>query len=239
MMLNRRRFGGLLAGLAGAAATAGVGRATAPDGAGAVAEMMAGLQGASAMGFAAEMSYGASVAQAKLLTLGNAVLVKFSRGGKLLATSRAGDTVLLVDGISATLFRPAAAAKTEMTLVSQDGSAFTVPGLFLPWLGLLSTNVDREFFGGISGVTPLAQGAPEQPEMTTLAAVMGSTFTGEVWVDRASGRPARVIGTWFGSDVAASAAVNFSGWSDTVDASAFDVKGLSEAKTVALEALGL
>jgi hypothetical protein len=101
--------------------------------------------------------------------------------------------------------------------------------------------VGKDFFGGIQSVTPLAEGAPGQPETTTLAAVMGGAFTGEVWVDRGSGRPARVIGTWFGAggDVAASAAVSLSGWSDAVDGPASIVKGMTEAKTVPLEALGL
>ena len=42
-----------------------------------------------------------------------------------------------------------------------------------------------------------------------------------------------------GGDVAASAAVGLSGWSDVVEASVFEVKGLAQAKTVALDALGL
>lgn len=242
--LNRRRFGGLIAGLAGTAATSGAARATAPDGSGAIKDMMVALQSASAMVFMAETNYGASVAKAKLLTLGSVTKVIFNRSGKLLATSgtrAVPDAVLLVDGGTATLFRPAVGARAVVSLAPQDGGAFAVTGMFLPWLGLLSADVGKDFFGGIASVTPLAEGAPDQPETTTLAAVMGSAFTGEVWVDRDNGRPARVIGTWFdsGGDRAASAAVNLSGWSDVVETSAFEVKGLAEAKTVALDALGL
>jgi len=63
--------------------------------------------------------------------------------------------------------------------VPENGAAFMVTGLFVPFLGLLAENPETSFFGGINSVTSIAQGAPDQPEQTTLTAVMGAAFTGE------------------------------------------------------------
>ena len=67
-------------------------------------------------------------------------------------------------------------------------------------------------------------------------------FTGEVWIDRSIGLPARTTGTWFGAagGVAASAAVDFSGWSSEAPvAGAFAADGLDGAKSVEINGLGL
>ena len=244
--LGRRAFGGLLAGLAATAISrAPQARAAAPDGAGAVKDMIAALSASRALSFTVESSFGASVSHDKLRTLGTRASVVFQRPDSLFMVFGGGgqpDVQLLVSGGEATLFRLSLASKTVLKLVPENGPAFSVPGLFIPFLGLLSENAGPDFFGDITSITALAQGTPDQPETTTLAAVMGSRFTGEVWVDRSTGLPARTTGTWFGAkgDLAASAAVNFTGWSaEAPVAGAFAVKGLSEAKTVELDGLGL
>jgi hypothetical protein len=244
--IGRRAFGGLLAG----AAAAGLLRvpqlqAAAPDGAGAVTEMLAALQASKALSFTADSSFGASVAKDGLKTLGSRASVVFQRPDSLFAVFGAGgepDVQMLIANGEATLFRLSLASKTVLKLAPENGAAFMVPGLFIPFLGLLADDPEREFFGGITSVTPIAQGQPDQPETTTLAAVMGGRFTGEVWVDKSTSLPTRSTGTWFGAkgDVAASAAVNFSGWSTEAPvAGAFTVKGLDAAKSVELDGLGL
>lgn len=243
--MNRRAFGGLAAGLAAAALMPAAGSATAPDGAGAVNDMMAALQAAAALTFDSETTFGASVAKDRLLTLGSRAHVVFQRPGTVFAVFGGGaepDVQLLIANGEATLYRLSLASKTVLTLDPGNGAAFAVPGLFLPVLGLLGENIEADLFGGIQSVTPIAQAAPDQPEETTLAAVMGKRFTGEVWIDKSSARPVRMTGTWFGGkgDVAASAAVNLSAWSNAAPvAGVFAVKGLAEAKSVGLGELGL
>lgn len=245
-MIHRRRFAGLLAGLAGAALLpGGRPRAAAPDGAGAVNGMVAALQAAKALSVTVDAVFGPSVAKSKLKTLGNRASVVFERPDSLFIVFGEGgqpDVQLLIEGGEATLFRLSLAAKTTVKLVPENGAAFAVPGLFIPVLGLLSDDVNTDFFGGINSVTPIAQGAPDQPEATTLTAVLGNKFTGEVWVDRSSGLPSRVTGTWFSGqgDMAASAVINLTGWSPEAPVEgAFAVKGLAEAKSVDLDGLGL
>lgn len=243
--MSRRSFGGLAAGLVVAGLQTRAATAAAPDGAGAVADMMAALQASAALSFSTQSTFGASVAKDRLLTLGSRAHVVFQRPDTIFAVFGAGgepDVQLLIAGRQATLYRLSLAAKTVLPLDPANGAAFAVPGLFLPMLGLLAGDIDAEMFGGIQSVTPIAQAGPDQPEETTLAAVMGKRFTGEVWVDKSSGRPTRVTGTWFGGkgDVAESAVVNLSDWSSEAPvAGAFAVKGLAEAKSVALGDLGL
>lgn len=246
MGIGRRAFGGLLAGgMATAVLAPGHSRAAAPDGAGAINDMMAALQAAKALSFTTDTAFGASVAQDKLKTLGSRADVVFVRGDSLFAAFGGGgepDVQLLVTGDEATLFRLSLASKTILKLAPEGGAAFMVPGVFIPFLGLLADDPGTAFFGGVNSITAIAQGLPDQAEQTSLAAVMGGGFTGEVWVDRSNGLPTRTNGTWFSAkgNVAASAAINFSGWSSQAPvASAFAVKGLAEAKSVELDALGL
>lgn len=243
---NRRAFAGMLTGAAAAVLVPVAGaRAAAPDGAGAVADMAAALQAAQALSFTADSIFGASVARDKLRTLGNRASVVFQRPDSLFAVFGGGgedDVQMLVSGGEATLFRLSLGSKTVLKLVPENGAAFAVPGLFIPFLGLLADDPATAFFGGINQVTPIAQGLPDQPEQTVLDAVMGKAFTGETWIDKSTGLPVRINGTWFGGtgDVAASAAVTFTGWSSAAPvAGAFAVKGLAEAKSVELDALGL
>lgn len=245
-MPGRRVFAGLLAGAAIATVSrSSEGRAAAPDGIGAIANMLTALTTAKALSFTAQSNFGASVARDRLRTLGERVSVVFERPDTLFAVFGAGgepDVQMLISGGEATLFRLSLASKTVLKLSPESGAAFMVPGFFFPFLGLLANDPETEFFGGIKSVTPLAQGAPSQPEQTTLAAVMGGRFTGEVWVDTSVGLPTRTTGTWFGAkgDMAASASVDFSGWSTSVPAvGAFAPKGLDKARSVELEALGL
>ena len=246
LKLGRRGFGGMVAGLAAATVLrAPQALAAAPDGAGAIQDMAAALQAARALSFTTDASFGASVTKDKLKTLGNRSSVVFQRPDSLFIVfggDGGPDVQMLIAGGEATLYRLSLGAKTVLKLVPENGAAFAVPGLFIPALGLLSDNVDTDFFGGVTSVTPIAQGAPDQPEQTTLAAVMGAGFTGEVWVARSNGLPSRVSGTWFGAkgDVAASAVLNLSGWSSEAPVEgAFAVKGLPEAKSVEIDALGL
>ncbi len=246
LTLGRRAFGGLLAGLAlTAVSRVPEALAAAPDGAGAVEDMLSALTASRALSFTAESSFGASVSKDRLRTLGNRASVVFQRPDSLFIVFGGGgqpDVQMLISGGEATLLRLSLASKTVLKLAPENGPAFAVPGLFIPFLGLLSETAGAEFFGDISSVTALAQGAPDQPETTTLAAVMASRFTGEVWVNKSTSLPVRTTGTWFGAkgDVAASAAVNFTGWStEPPVAGAFAVKGLAEAKTVELDGLGL
>ncbi|MCA3560300.1 MAG: hypothetical protein IOC82_04640 [Aestuariivirga sp.] len=255
MTIGRRKFGGLLAGAATAAfGGAGPARAAGPDAAGAINGMLDALQTAGALSFTAAMSrdrcrrclaadakFGASVAKYGLKTLGSRASVAFQRSGSLFAVFGAGgepDVQLSIAGGEATLFRPSLAAKTVLKLAPEKGAAFMVPGLFIPFLGLLADDPAAALFGGVDSVTPIAR---FQPEQTTIAAVMGGRFTGEVWVDASTGLPARILGTWFAAGgVAASAAVFLSGWSREVPAAgAVAVKPLDGAKSVELEALGL
>ena len=244
--LGRRGFSGILAGLAAASVLrAPAAMAAAPDGAGAVQDMVAALQGAKALSVTTDATFGASVAKDKLKTLGSRSSVVFQRPDSLFIVFGGGgqpDVQMLITAGEATLYRLSLAAKTVLKLAPENGAAFAVPGLFIPVLGLLSENIDKDLFGGVTSVTAIAQGAPDQPEQTTLAAVMGSGFTGEVWVAKSNGLPTRVSGTWFGAkgDVAASAVLNLSGWSSEAPVEgAFTVKGLPDAKTVELDALGL
>lgn len=243
--LGRRGFGGMVAGLAAVSLMGGRAQAAAPDGAGAIQDMVAGLQSANALSCTIDAQFGASVAKDKLKTLGNRASLVFQRPDSLFIVFGGDgdpDVQLLITGGEATIYRLSLAAKTVLKLAPENGAAFAVPGLFVPVLGLLSETVDKDFFGGITSVTAIAQGAPDQPESTSLAAVLGGGFTGEVWVARDNGLPRRVTGTWFGAkgDVAASAVLNFSGWSAAAPvAGAFTVKGLPDAKTVELGALGL
>ncbi|PZF76154.1 hypothetical protein DK847_13160 [Aestuariivirga litoralis] len=246
LMIGRRGFAGFLAGgaVAAIAGTAGV-RAAAPDGAGAVNDTLAALQAAKALSFTADSVFGASVAKDRLKTLGTRASVVFTRPDSLFAVFGGGgepDVQMLITGGEATLLRLSLAAKTVVKLAPERGAAFMVPGLFIPFLGLLSQDPATDFFGGVNSITPIAQGLPDQPEQTTLDAVMGGRFTGEVWVDRSTSLPARINGTWFSGtgDVAASAAVTFTGWSSEVPpASAFALKGIDAAKAVDIDALGL
>ena len=246
-MIGRRKFGTLVAGAATAAlvARAKAASAAAPDGAGAVQDMLAALQAARALAFTSDASFGATVAKDKLKVLGTRANVVFQRPDSLFAVFGAGgepDVQMLITGGEATLFRLSLASKTVLKLAPENGAAFMVPGVFIPFLGLLASNPEAAFFGGVNSVTSIAEGTPDQPEATTLAAVMGAGFTGEVWVNRSTGLPARTTGTWFGAkgDVAASAAVDYSAWSSEAPvAGAFAVKGLDAAKMVALDGLGL
>jgi len=246
ILLSRRAMGRVVAGFAAMTCRLTPVRATTPDGAGAVPDMIEALQSADALSFTADAVFGASATNTDFRNLGTRVHVVFQRPGTLFAVFGEGggpDLQMLISGGEVTLLRLSLASKTVLKLVPGNGAAFAVPGLFLPFMGLLSENVEVDFFGGIQSVTPIAQGAPDQPEETMLNAVMGHRFTGEVWTDKGSGRPARVIGTWFGGDggkVAASAAVNFTGWSSEAPvASAFTPQGLDAAKMVDFSQLGL
>lgn len=246
VMLGRRAFGGWLASslMASLMGSAKVSAAT-PDGSGAVADMVAALQAAKSLSFSTQTSFGASVAKDKLSTLGERANVVFQRPDSLFAAFGGGgepDVQMLISGGVATLFRLSLGAKATVKLAPERGAAFMVPGLFIPFLGLLADDPASAFFGGINSMTAIAQGLPDQPEQTSLAAVMGGRFTGEVWVDKGTGLPARTNGTWFNAtgDVAASAAVNFSGWSSEAPIEgAFAVKGLADAKSVEVNDLGL
>lgn len=244
--LNRRAFGAAAAGL-GATMFLGAARAqaAAPDGAGAVADMVAALQAARSLSFTAQSSFGASVAQDRLRTLGSRASVVMKRPDSIFAVFGDGgepDVQLLVSGGEATLFRLSLAAKTVLKLAPENGWAFAVPGLFIPFLGLLGDDAGKDFFGGVNSVTPIAEGAPGQAEQTTLVSVMGGSFTGEVWINRGNGLPARTTGTWFGAKggVAASAAVNFSEWtSEAPGGSDAAAAAMAGARSVGLDDLGL
>lgn len=244
--IGRRGFGlAVVSGISAALVGSKLPEAATPDGVGAVKDMIGALQSARALSFTADASFGASVAKDQLKTLGNRVSVVFQRPDSLFAVFGGGgedDVQLLIAGGEATLFKLSLGSKSTLKLSLENGAAFSVPGFFIPFLGLLADDPQQAFFGGINSVTAIAQGLPDQPEQTSLDAVMGPLFSGEVWVDKTSGLPGRVNGTWFGArgDVAASAAVTFSGWSPSppVDG-AFVPKGLSEAKEVVLDALGL
>lgn len=242
----RRAFGSLLAGAAALAALGKPGaRAAAPDGAGAVNDMLAALQASRAWSFTTQSTFDVPATKDALKTVGSRASVVFARPDNLFVVfggDGAPDVQLLMTGGEATLYRLSLAAKTVLKLAPENGAAFMVPGLFIPFLGLLADSPEEAFFGGINSVTPIAQGLPDQPEQTSLDAVMGSLFTGEVWVDKSTSLPARVNGTWFASkgSVTPSAAVSFTGWSpEAPDEAAFSIQGLAEAKRVELTALGL
>jgi len=245
MRLGRRGFGALVAGAGLAAVLRPQAFAATSSAADAIDAMAAALQGAKALSFTADMELGAAAAGGRLRTLGTRASVVFTRPDSLFAVFGGGgepDVQMLVTGGEATLLRLSLAAKTVVKLAPERGAAFMVPGLFIPFLGLPSQDPATDFFGGVNSITPIAQGLPDQPEQTTLDAVMGGRFTGEVWVDRSTSLPARINGTWFSGtgDVAASAAVTFTGWSSEVPpASAFALKGIDAAKAVDIDALGL
>lgn len=242
-MISRRTFTGMLAGLSVPVLHAPMARAAAADAD--VKAMIAGLQEAKALSFTVQSRSGAAAAGSTLKTLGDRASVVFRRPDSLFAVFGEGggpDVQLLISGGEATLFRLSLASRTVLKLAPENGAAFAVPGFFIPFLGLTSPDVETDFFGGITSVTPIAQGAAGQAETTTLAAVMGGRFTGEVWIAKDSGRPSQVTGTWFGGSgtVAASAALGFTGWSSAEPVEgAFAVKGLAEAKDVPVDALGL
>jgi len=246
MRPGRRAFGGMLAGLVTAAVLPGRrAMAAAPDGAGAVKDMIAALQSERALSFTVGLSSGASVARDKLRTLGSRASVVFQRPDQVFVVFGGGgepDVQLLISGAEITIYRLSLASRTVLKLAPEGGAAFAVPGLFIPFLGLLADDPEAAFFGGINQVTPIPQGMPDQPEQTTLNAVLGGRFSGEVWIDRSTSLPTRTNGTWFSAtgDVAASAAVEFSNWSTEAPvAGAFALKGVEAAKDVDLDALGL
>lgn len=204
--------------------------------------MLAALQGQGTISFSADMDFGASAGKTGLRTLGSTVHVVFERAGRLLARYGAsGDVYLLSKFGEATVYRPAAGLKSVLKPV-KGGSAFAVPGLFLPYLGLLNADVRKSLFGDIRSITPLAQGTPEQPEETDLAAIMSALFTGEIWIRKSDSTPARVIGTFFdgAGGAAESASLTFSNWSAAaVSDDAFGVPDMAKAKDVPLHKLGL
>ena len=78
--LSRRALGKAMLGLAAASALrVPLASAAAPDGAGAVTDMVAALQAARALSFSAHATFGASVATAKLKPLGSRASVVFER----------------------------------------------------------------------------------------------------------------------------------------------------------------
>lgn len=246
--LSRRDFSRVFAGL-GIANIAGCIRpatAAAPDGAGNIMNMIATLQASRSLSFRSDAQFGASVARDGLKTLGARATVVLQRPDTIFAVFGEGgqeDVQLLISGGQATLFRLSLASKVLLKLVPDDGAAFAVPGLFIPFLGLLSGDVERNLFGGIKSMQQIAEGAAGQPEANTLVAVMGGRFTGEIWTNVSDGLPARISGTWFSGtgDTAASASVTLADWSFTppVEA-AFAANGLvDQAKIVDIEALGL
>jgi hypothetical protein len=248
MTLSRRNFNHALAGLGALALPGSVqgAGAAAPDGAGSIMNMASALQASKSLSFRTDSSFGASVAVDKLKTLGARTTVVFQRPDTLFAVFGEGgeeDVQLLLSGGQVTLFRLSLASKAVLKLEPENGSAFSVPGFFIPFLGLLSDDVTKDLFGAVQSVTPIAQGTADQPEATTLVAVMGSNFTGEVWTNVSNGLPARVNGTWFSSkgNTAASAAVSFTDWSSEPPVEgAFAGKGaVDQAKSVDVDALGL
>lgn len=248
LTLNRRNFSHGLAGLGTVALTGFVqgAQAAAPDGAGSIMNMSAMLQASKSLSFRTDTSFGASVAGDKLKTLGARAKVVFQRPDTLFAVFGEGgeeDVQVLLSGGQATLYRLSLASKAVLKLAPENGAAFSVPGFFIPFLGLLSDDVVKDLFGGIQSVTPIAEGSASQPESTSLVAVMGSSFTGEVWTSVSNGLPTRVSGTWFSAkgDTAASAAVGFTDWSSEPPVEgAFAANGMvDQAKTVNIEALGL
>ena len=245
---TRRGFGHGLVGFGSLALALGIQRvrAAAPDGAGSVLNMVAVLQSAKSLSFTVGSSFGTSVAKENLKTLGSRASVVFQRPDTLFVVFGEGgedDIQLLVTGGQATLFRTSLASKTVLKIAPESGAAFSVPGLFIPFLGLLSDSAETDLFGEIKSLTPIAQGTANQAEPTTLVEVLGSSFTGEVWTSVSSGLPSRVSGTWFSSkgDAAASAAVSFADWSFEPPAEgAFPASSqLEQAKSVNIEELGL
>jgi hypothetical protein len=230
-----------------AAATAGgvrLAAATTEDAGGLVSDMAAALQTAPVLSFTAEMTFGESVSKAGLKSLGSQATVTFNRGGGLLAVYGPGgpDVHVLVSGVEAVVFRPSLAAKTVIAAGEDPAAAFMFPGLFLPFMGLTGADVKAAMFGKIDMVTAIAQGQPDQAETTRLAAVMAERFTGEIWVDKASKLPARIIGTYLPAKAgpSASAATVYTGWkTDSLPAADFGDKGLAAFKTVPLADLGL
>jgi hypothetical protein len=203
--------------------------------------MVAALQGQSTISFSADMEFGASAGSTGRRSLGPSVHLVFERAGRLLASYGGPlDLHLLIASGEAMLYRPSKGLKSVLKPVT-GGSAFAVPGLFLPYLGLFDTNLKKALFGEIQSVTPLAQGTPEQPEETDLMVVMSTLFTGEIWIRKSDSTPARLIGTFFdgAGGVAESASLTFSNWSSgPVASDTFDIPGLSKAKEVYLDKIG-
>jgi hypothetical protein len=208
--------------------------------------MLAALQASKALSFRAEMSFGASVARDDLKILGTRAKVVFQRPDTLLAVfgeSGEEDIQLLVSGGQATVFRLSLAARAVLPLVPANGAAFSVPGFFIPFLGLVSADAEKELFGEIKSLTPIAEDSGNQTEPTTLVAALGSSFTGEVWTNVSNGLPNRLSGTWLHSknNTSASAVVSFSDWSSEppVDGGLNAIGFADQAKIVDVEALGL
>jgi hypothetical protein len=208
--------------------------------------MVAALQSSNALSFRASMSFGASVAAHKLKTLGTRTIVAYQRADTIFAVFGGGgepDVQLLVSNGQATLFRLSLASKAVLKLVPDNGAAFSVPGFFIPFLGLLSANPEKDLFGELKSVTPMAQGTESQSEPTALAAVVGRSFTGEIWTNVSNGLPAQLTGTWFHSkdNTAVSAAVSFADWSSNPQADAGVAANgqVERAMTVDVDALGL
>jgi hypothetical protein len=241
MRLNRRSLALCLMG--GLAAPGLLQKAhAAADAAYTLENMVEALQGQSTLSFVADMEFGASAEASSRRRLGSSVHVVFERGGRLLASYGGPlDVQLLIASGEATLYRPSQGLKSLLKPVS-GGSAFAVPGLFLPFLGLLSSDVKTALFGDIQSVTPLQEGTSEQPETTNLVAVMAGLFTGEVWIRKGESIPTRLIGTFFDAPGGRgeSAGLTFSGWSaNPLAEGAFDLPGLDQAKDVQLSGMGL
>ena len=245
---NRRDLGHALLGLGTLSLGLGIHRvrAAAPDGAGSIMNMIATLQASKTLSFRAEMTFGPSVAKNHLKTLGGRTAVVFQRPDTLFAAFGEGgeeDIQLLISGGQATLFRLSLAAKAVLPLVPANGAAFSVPGFFIPFLGLLSADAAKDLFGEIKSLTPISEGSENQTEPTTLVAALGSSFTGEVWTKVSDGLPNRLSGTWLHSDnhTSASAVVSFSDWSSEppVEGGLNTNEQVDQATTVDVDALGL
>lgn len=238
LQLNRRHAVvlGLAAGVCAPMARA----STAADAGEMLALMTGALQSQGSLSFQASLDFGGSAGAAGRRTLGTRVQAAYQRPGRLLARyGDGGDLVLAAEGSKATLFRASKAAKAVLP-VTPGLSAFSVDGLFLPFLGLFAADVSKALLGEVRSITLLSQGLPDQTEETVLIAVLSSLFTGEIWISKGSSLPTRIIGTFFdgAGGTAASARLDFSNWSTAPLApSAFDVPGFQEAREVTLDAL--
>lgn len=247
LSLDRRDFGRVLVGLGSLVPSLGFcsARAAAPDGAGSIMNMVAALQESEFLSFSVESIFRASLARDNLKTLGVSAKVVFQRADTVFAVFGQGaedDIQLSISGGQATLYRRSLASKTVLNVVPENGAAFSLPGLFIPFLGVLSKTVARDLFGEIKLLMPIAQGATGQVEPTTLVEVLGSSFMGEVWTSVSSGLPSRMSGTWFNSKGdAASASLSFADWSSEPPAEgSFPAIGqVEQAKSVGIEELGL
>lgn len=239
--LNRRSFATSV--LGAMAVAGGLQRSyAAVDASQRLEDMAAALQQQSTISFSVDMEFGASAGSAGRSSLGPAVRLVFERARRLIASygGPMGLHLVIASG-EAVLYRPSKGLKSVLKPVI-GGSAFAVPGLVLPYLGFLDTNVTKALFGEIQSVTSLAQGTPGQPEETDLIVVMSTLFTGEIWIRKSDSTPARLIGTLFdgAGGVAESASLTFSNWSSgPVARDSFDSAGLSKAKEVHLDQMGL